>query len=173
MGATYTRGFPNPIVWPLRSCSQLKSHPATYARGATYTRVITVRKKHIFIITSLVRNSMANFIQKCPYSSINELYQGSYRTVFLQVQKTYRTTFSLYIHRNSISYESPGLDYERIWLTSYYLSAEWMTKSEPKTINDLVSPCIYSSFGHRITTGCSLTNCNRNTVGFGYHKVRK
>ena len=42
MGATYTRGFPNPIVWPLRSCSQLKSHPATYARGATYTRVITV-----------------------------------------------------------------------------------------------------------------------------------
>ena len=42
MGATYTRGFPNPIVWPLRSCSQLKSHPATYARGVIYTRVITV-----------------------------------------------------------------------------------------------------------------------------------
>ena len=42
MGATYTRGFPNPIVWPLRSCSQLKSHPATYAIGAIYTRVITV-----------------------------------------------------------------------------------------------------------------------------------
>ena len=42
MGATYTRGFPNPLVWPLRSCLQLKSHPVTYTRGATYTRVITV-----------------------------------------------------------------------------------------------------------------------------------
>ena len=42
MGAIYTRGFPNSLVWPLRSCSQLKSHPVTYTRGVTYTRDFTV-----------------------------------------------------------------------------------------------------------------------------------
>ena len=61
---------------------------------------------------------MDNFIQKCPYSPINELPQGSYQTVFICVQKTYRTPFSLYIHSHSITYESPGFNYERIWLTS-------------------------------------------------------
>ena len=65
MGATYTRGFPNPIVWPLGSCSQLKSHTSTYARGATYTRVITVYY-NIFFYKITIKSSETLVKRKFP-----------------------------------------------------------------------------------------------------------
>ena len=51
MDVNYTKGFPNSLAWPLRYCPQLKSHPATFTRGATYTRDFTVGR----FLTSMIK----------------------------------------------------------------------------------------------------------------------